>query len=600
MSTIRLQHGEYEIPSKPEFTGGQAAIYKVRRVADGEVFALKIASTIDHEAGTPLDAESISENAQRIEQEISFLQRLQQNEEHHIVPCLDVGKIALDGKQAMPGFVMPFYVNTLRKTLLGNVSLSRKLKWIRQMGLALRHIHQYTGENKEALVHRDFNMENMALTTQDELRLLDFGVSKSILQDTKSSYTGLWRTRRIAPEQLLKAAPITEAKDSGLTYAIGTHTDMYTMGLVIHELIHGSEAQPAVQQRLEKRGFGKLEIEHSKRMNDDKKAGNPIKGLFGNGCAMTNEETEALYQAFLTQMESELGNTCLHKNAQKAERVARDFSVFVQKLLDWDYTKRPSAADTVYWIGDITVAFQNIQTTCNTEKGKPWLKWFAWSGGAITTVAVGWFIWQTLSTPSPLAELESCIYSNTSKTTTTDCWSKLHDLSKSDPDAGRILNNYEKQADTWIQGSDSKQWAAAVTALERAAKRNDLNALLWLAYAHHEGRGVSPDWGQAWEYYSSAIRRGASSEVTTKRTQLERQANAILQNRASSLEERSKAYQVIKKVAENTSSGNNAHLWMAYRYKEGDGVTKDTILEQYWQDRHDGKATSTTPKGSSE
>jgi NADH:ubiquinone oxidoreductase subunit len=81
---------------------------------------------------------------------------------------------------------------------------------------------------------------------------------------------------------------------------------------------------------------------------------------------------------------------------------------------------------------------------------------------------------------------------------------------------------------------------------------------------------------------------------------LEQQANAILQNRASPLEDRSKAYKVIEKVAENTSSGNNAHLWMAYRYREGDGVTKDTILEHYWQDRHDGKASSTTPKGSSE
>jgi eukaryotic-like serine/threonine-protein kinase len=80
--------------------------------------------------------------------------------------------------------------------------------------------------HRALIVHRDIKPSNILVATDGTVKLLDFGIAKLLEEDTESATVGVFTPDYAAPEQLT-GAPITTA------------TDVYALGVLLHELLLG-------------------------------------------------------------------------------------------------------------------------------------------------------------------------------------------------------------------------------------------------------------------------------------------------------------------------------------------------------------------------
>jgi serine/threonine protein kinase len=353
--TVTLKKDRYTLIEK-QVGGAQAEVFKVRRESDKRILALKIARIWkDTDMLWPISR--VKSNCSRIQQEIEFLQSLKQAEEHYIVACLDTGTLK-EGGRDVPAFVMPYYQYSLSKRLFEQQqpNLSQYLVWIKQMIIALKYIHHQTKEG-EALMHRDMKLDNLMLSDQNEIRLLDFGISKNVFKRADSTHTQMnYSDDCVAPEQILLVKPNTDGKKH---VAIGTHTDIYALGLLIYRIIAGylPESQENFIVDLER-------ISYQHKIALDKGEA----GLLGKVGGITAEETEFLAQTFIDlaenravtfvyedELEEESISTSIYKE------VAEQFSEFVAELLDKRYQDRPNAKNSLHWIENVQFKLSKLE-----------------------------------------------------------------------------------------------------------------------------------------------------------------------------------------------------------------------------------------------
>ncbi len=103
-------------------------------------------------------------------------------------------------------------------------SLRERLRLFRSVCDAVAHAHRH------AIVHRDLKPSNVLVTNDRRVKLLDFGIAKQIetLDDVTTTRTGLrmMTPAYAAPEQFRGAA-------------IGLYTDIYSLGVLLYELLAG-------------------------------------------------------------------------------------------------------------------------------------------------------------------------------------------------------------------------------------------------------------------------------------------------------------------------------------------------------------------------
>lgn len=93
----------------------------------------------------------------------------------------------------------------------------------RQVLGALAIVHE------AGLVHRDVKPQNLMLTTEGVLKLMDFGVAKNLTEGTRSkSSRTIGTVEYMAPEQVLGKRSIDH------------RADLYAVGITLHELLSGS------------------------------------------------------------------------------------------------------------------------------------------------------------------------------------------------------------------------------------------------------------------------------------------------------------------------------------------------------------------------
>lgn len=112
-----------------------------------------------------------------------------------------------------------------------NLSLDARLRLFLQTCDAVSHAHA------NLIVHRDLKPSNIMVTPHEEVRLLDFGIAKLLdTADLAAEHTGgtgtgtglrAFTLHYAAPEQV-RGEPVT------------TMTDVYALGVVLHELLTGS------------------------------------------------------------------------------------------------------------------------------------------------------------------------------------------------------------------------------------------------------------------------------------------------------------------------------------------------------------------------
>lgn len=208
--------GVYEVVEEIA-VGGMGAVYRAIR-ADGQYqqqVALKIVRS-------ELGAESTA---------IRF------RNERQILASLDHPNIAkiLDGGTTPDG--LPYFVMELidGKPITDycdrhKLTVDDRLKIFRTVCSAVHYAHQ------RLVVHRDIKPSNILITSNGVPKLLDFGIAKILdptllLENATATAPGLWiMTPEYASPEQLRGEPIT------------TSTDVYSLGLVLYELLAGQRA----------------------------------------------------------------------------------------------------------------------------------------------------------------------------------------------------------------------------------------------------------------------------------------------------------------------------------------------------------------------
>ena len=208
--------GPYEIAEELAL-GGMGAVYRAVR-ADGQYEQQVALKVVRADLGGDL-------SAARFRNERQILARL---DHPNIAKILDGGTTA-DG---LPYLVMEF-IDGLPITEYCDqhkLTIDARLQIFRTVCSAVHYAHQ------RLLIHRDLKPGNILINAEGAPKLLDFGIAKildpSLLPENASLTVGaqwLMTPEYASPEQL-RAEPITTA------------TDVYSLGVVLYELLSGHHA----------------------------------------------------------------------------------------------------------------------------------------------------------------------------------------------------------------------------------------------------------------------------------------------------------------------------------------------------------------------
>jgi len=207
------QFGSYRV-LRTIGSGGMGTVFEAVREQDyRKRVALKVAASA---IGTPVWVE-------RFQQERQILAGL---DHPHIARFLDGGASA-DG---LPYFAMELVEGEPITDFVRNrnLSLRERIELFRKVCTAVSYAHQ------SLVVHRDLKPANILVTAEGEPKLLDFGVAK--LQSALDPNLGATQTAATlltpaycSPEQVLGGK-------------ITTRVDVYLLGLVLFEVLTGSQA----------------------------------------------------------------------------------------------------------------------------------------------------------------------------------------------------------------------------------------------------------------------------------------------------------------------------------------------------------------------
>jgi serine/threonine protein kinase/Flp pilus assembly protein TadD len=122
----------------------------------------------------------------------------------------------------LPYISLEYVAGKELRDVLGELTLEQKIDVMRQTAEGLKAAH------KENLVHRDLKPENLRLTPEGELKILDFGLAKTVSSDTVDDQGNIEGTLYyLSPEQV-SGDPITAA------------SDLFSFGTILYEMFTGS------------------------------------------------------------------------------------------------------------------------------------------------------------------------------------------------------------------------------------------------------------------------------------------------------------------------------------------------------------------------
>jgi eukaryotic-like serine/threonine-protein kinase len=187
--------------------GGMAAVFLGERV--GADFAQQVAIKL-------LRRGLYSELEQRL-----FLR------ERQVLAALDHPNIAhlIDGGVTAAGipFLVMEHVDGAPITLHAS---EQKLDVRQRLKLFLRVCRAVEAAHRNLIVHRDIKPSNILVSTDGDVKLLDFGIAKLLDEDDAGATIGVYTPDYAAPEQVSGGA-------------ITTATDVYGLGVLLHELLLG-------------------------------------------------------------------------------------------------------------------------------------------------------------------------------------------------------------------------------------------------------------------------------------------------------------------------------------------------------------------------
>jgi serine/threonine protein kinase len=191
--------------------GSMGNVYKARDRETGETVALKL-----------LKPEIASDQTmmERFKKELLFARKITHKNVCRVHEFNRIGGIAYTSMEFVEG-------ESLRSVLnrFGGLPLRKALDLSQQMCSALQEAHV------QGIVHRDLKPENVMVDTQGNVKIMDFGIARSIDAMTRLTGSMVGTPAYMAPEQV-----------SGKQ--VDFRTDIYALGLILYEVFTG---QPAFQ-----------------------------------------------------------------------------------------------------------------------------------------------------------------------------------------------------------------------------------------------------------------------------------------------------------------------------------------------------------------
>lgn len=99
---------------------------------------------------------------------------------------------------------------------------------------ALAYAHQVRTEHGSVIVHRDVSPQNVMVTSDGQVKLMDFGIARFASQETQGAFVK-GKLQYMPPEQLRK-----ETRKPTV--------DLYAVGAILHELLDGKRFRGRVEQ----------------------------------------------------------------------------------------------------------------------------------------------------------------------------------------------------------------------------------------------------------------------------------------------------------------------------------------------------------------
>jgi zinc protease len=186
--------------------GGMGIVYKVRDRETGEVVALKILKP------------EIAANPQILERFKNELLLA------HKITHRRVARLYEFHRAADAVYLSMEYVEggSLRSILEreGRLETGRAIEFARQLADGLAEAH------RQSIVHRDLKPENIMIGPDGDLKVMDFGISRSFAEDVTVTGSVVGTPAYMAPEQ-------AEGK------TLDHRTDIYAFGLILYEMFTG-------------------------------------------------------------------------------------------------------------------------------------------------------------------------------------------------------------------------------------------------------------------------------------------------------------------------------------------------------------------------
>lgn len=209
----KLINNRYELVEKLG-EGGMGTVYRALDRLNEETVALKQVKINRSISSTTTDTRAI-QNRLALTTEFQALASL-----HHpnIVGVLDYGWDSED----MPFFTMAYLENT--QNLLDasrDTSLDLRLDYIVQLLQALMYVH------RRGIVHRDLKPDNILVTAEGKVKVLDFGIAAS----ENDEHKGVLGTMLYIPPEVIR-------KGIG-KLQISRTADLYAVGLIAYEMLTG-------------------------------------------------------------------------------------------------------------------------------------------------------------------------------------------------------------------------------------------------------------------------------------------------------------------------------------------------------------------------